>query len=109
MPMKTTNGTPIGWDAFPIMSSSQDQRRRLVVHQYLTTAQAGSDFAKVGGANIPARKSVALSNDFLSGAPKGSELLYQAASYATPVPSPDRGAESQKAVEAAWLAILTGT
>jgi multiple sugar transport system substrate-binding protein len=109
MPKKKVNGTPIGWDAFPILSASQDKKDAWSFIKYLTTKEAGEAFAKVGGTNIPARKSIALSNSFLDGAPKGTELLYEAATYATPVPSPDRGAESQKAVEQTWLKILTGS
>ena len=108
MPKKKQLGTPIGWDAFPILTSSQNKDDAWSFIKYLTTKEAGQDFAKVGGTNIPARKSIALSDTFLKGAPKGSDLLYQAASYATPVPSPNRGAESQQAVEQTWLKILTG-
>jgi multiple sugar transport system substrate-binding protein len=108
-PKKTQNGTPIGWDTFPILTSSKNKDDAWTFIKYLTTADAATASAKAGGTNIPARKSVALSDAFLDGAPKGSDLLYAAASYATPVPSPDRGAESQKAVEEMWLKILTGS
>lgn len=108
MPKKTQNGTPIGWDTFPILTASTSKDAAWSFIKYLTTKSAGEAFAKVGGSNIPARKSIALSDTFLKGAPEGSNLLFEAAEYATPVPSPDRGAESQKAVEQTWLQILTG-
>ena len=108
MPKKKVLATTIGWDAFPILTSSQNKDTAWAFIKYLTTPEAGKAFAKVGGTNIPARKSIALSNAFLDGAPEGSDLLYKAAEYATPVPSPDRGAESQQAVEQTWLKILTG-
>lgn len=108
MPRKKVQASPIGWDAFPILKSSKNKDDAWSFIKYLTTKAAGEGFAKVGGTNIPARKSIATSGTFLNGAPKGSDLLYQAAAYATPVPSPNRGAESQMAVEAMWLQILTG-
>lgn len=108
MPKKTVNASPIGWDTFPILSASKNKDAAWTFIKYLTTKASGEDFAKVGGSNIPARKSIATSNTFLDGAPKGSALLFAAAAYATPVPSPNRGAESQTAVEATWLQILTG-
>jgi multiple sugar transport system substrate-binding protein len=107
-PKKVKNGTSIGWDTFPILTSSQNKDDAWTFIEYMTSKEAGEAFAKVGGTNIPARKSIALSDAFLEGAPKGSQLLYNAASYATTVPSPDRGAETQQAIEQAWLRILTG-
>ena len=108
MPKKTTNASPIGWDTFPILAASKEKDDAWSFIKYLTTTASGDAFAKVGGSNIPARKSIATSSTFLDGAPKGSQLLFAAASYATPVPSPDRGAESETAVESTWLQILTG-
>lgn len=108
MPKKVTNGGPIGWDAFPILKSSKNQDAAWAFIEYLTTKEAGISFAKAGGTNIPARQSIALSDTFLTGAPKNTELLYKVAADATPVPSPDRGAETQQAIEQMWLKILTG-
>ncbi|MGN6326803.1 ABC transporter substrate-binding protein [Pseudolysinimonas sp.] len=108
-PKKVKNGTPIGWDTYPILTSSDNKDDAWTFIQYMTTKDAGETFAKAGGTNIPARRSVALSDVFLNGAPKGSELLYKAASYATTVPGPNRGAETQQAIEQAWLRILTGS
>ena len=107
-PKKTTNGSPIGWDAFPILSSSENEDAAWSFVEFLTTKENGIAFAKAGGNNVPARKSVALSSAFLENAPKGSEQLYKAAEYATAVPSPDRGDLTQTAIEAAWLSIISG-
>lgn len=108
MPMKKQKGTPIGWDMYPILKASNHKDDAWTFVEYLTTKESAKAFAAAGGTNVPARKSIALSDVFLKNAPKNSELLYQVASYATPVPSPDRGAESQQAVEEAWLKILNG-
>ncbi|WP_220037275.1 sugar ABC transporter substrate-binding protein [Curtobacterium sp. MCBD17_019] len=107
-PMKTVSASPIGWDAFPILKASQDKDDAWTFIEYLTTKESAITAAKAGGSNVPARKSVALSSAFLDGAPKGTELLYQIAQDATPVPSINRGAESEQAIEAAWLKILLG-
>jgi multiple sugar transport system substrate-binding protein len=107
-PMKKQNGSPVGWDNFPILSSSQDKDDAWKFVEYLTTKEAVLNLLKLGGTNVPARRSIVESDAFLKNAPKGSELLYAALDYATPIPGPARGADVQDAIEQAWLQILQG-
>lgn len=108
MPKKTQNGSPIGWDTFPILTSSQNEDAAWDFVKFTTTKEYASATAKAGGNNIPARKSVAESSAFLDGAPKGSNLLYEAIQYSTAVPSPARGDLTENAVESAWGQIASG-
>lgn len=108
MPKKTTNGSPIGWDTFPILASSQNTDAAWEFVKFTTSKKYASVTAAAGGNNIPARRSVAESDAFLDGAPKGTNLLYEAVKYATAVPSPARGDLTQNAVESAWASIASG-
>lgn len=107
-PTKAGNGSPIGWDAWPIMKASKNKEDAWTFLKFLISKDAATFFATLGGTIVPARRSVAASPDFLDNAPAHSERLSEAVSYATPIPSPDRGAESQQAIEEAWLKVLSG-
>jgi multiple sugar transport system substrate-binding protein len=107
-PRKKQNGSPVGWDNFPILSSSHNKDDAWKFINYLTSKEAATALLKLGGTNVPARRSIVNSDAFLKNAPKGSELLYAALDYATPIPGPDKGADVQMAIEAAWLKILQG-
>ena len=108
MPKNKMNGSPIGWDTYPILSSSQNPDTAWAFLEYLTTKANGIAFAEAAGNNIPARKSVAQSSVFTDNAPKGVQLLVDAVQYATAVPSPPRGDLTQNAIEQAWTQIATG-
>lgn len=107
-PTNTGNGSPVGWDAWPITKASKNKDDAWTFIKFLISKEASTYFATLGGTIVPARRSVAESADFLDDAPANSERLFEAISYATPIPSPDRGAESQKVIEEAWLKVLTG-
>jgi len=108
-PTKTTNGSPIGWDGWPIMKSSEHPDEAWQFLKWLTTKEASVYYAEQGGTNIPARNSVATSESFLANAPAGSELLPAAVEYATPIPSPDNLPDVEAAVNDGWTAAITGT
>ncbi|PSL05148.1 carbohydrate ABC transporter substrate-binding protein (CUT1 family) [Haloactinopolyspora alba] len=107
-PTRTGHGSPIGWDAWPIMKASKNKEDAWTFLKFLISKEAASFFATLGGTIVPARRSVAASPDFLDNAPAHSERLSEAVSYATPIPSPDRGAECQQVIEEAWLKVLSG-
>ncbi|WP_344200173.1 sugar ABC transporter substrate-binding protein, partial [Pseudolysinimonas kribbensis] len=107
-PKKKQNGSPVGWDNFPILASSQNKDDAWKFVHYLSSKEAALSLLKLGGTNVPARRSIVESDAFLRNAPKGSELLYSALDYATPIPGPARGADVQNAIEQAWLQILQG-
>lgn len=106
-PNNGTPGTVAGWDAWTILSSSENKDLAWNYLQFFMSDEIGEFLAGAGG-SIPSRISVANSPAFTDGSPAGVELLAQAVSVATPVPSPAAGGEIQRIVEEAWLAIVTG-
>ncbi|AKU18886.1 hypothetical protein VV02_12645 [Luteipulveratus mongoliensis] len=108
-PTKTGHGAPIGWDGWPIMKASKQKDKAWTFLKWIMSKEASEFYAQIGGTNVPALTSVATSATFLNNAPKGSELLAEAITYGTPIPSPDRGAEMQAVVTAGWQAAITGT
>ncbi|MER7251014.1 sugar ABC transporter substrate-binding protein [Kribbella sp. NPDC000426] len=107
-PVKAGPGSPVGWNGYPILKASKKKDDAWTFIKFLISKEGSSFFAQLGGTIVPARKSVANSQSFLEDAPKGTEYLYQALSYATPIPSPDKGAAVQKAIEDGWKQVLTG-
>jgi multiple sugar transport system substrate-binding protein len=107
-PTNAGNGTPIGWDAWPIMKNSEHPDAAWAFLRWLTTVEASVYYAEVGGTNVPARNSVANSDAFLDNAPAGSELMAAAADFATPIPSPDNLPEVEAAIGDGWTAAITG-
>lgn len=107
-PKKTADGSPVGWDAWPITKASKNKDAAWEFIKFLISKPAGEYFATIGGTIVPARLSVAKSAAFTTNAPKGSDLLSDAIAYATPIPSPNRGAEIQKTIEDAWLKVISG-
>jgi len=107
-PTKAGPGSPVGWDAWSITKKSGNKEAAWTFIKFLMSKPAGEYFASIGGTIIPARDSVATSSFFTDNAPEGSERMSEAMDFAIPVPSIDRGSEAQKAIEEAWLAILTG-
>lgn len=107
-PQSAGPGSPVGWNGYPILRDSENKEAAWEFAKFLISKPGVEFFAKLGGTIVPARRSVATGPAFLDGAPEGSELLYDALSYATPIPSPDRGAEVQKAIEDTWEQILAG-
>lgn len=107
-PTNAGKGTPIGWDAWPIMKNSKNPDAAWAFLRWLTTVEASVYYAEVGGTNVPARNSVANSDAFLANAPAGSELMAAAADFATPIPSPDNLPEVEAAIGDGWTAAITG-
>jgi multiple sugar transport system substrate-binding protein len=107
-PTGTRKGSPIGWDGWPILAASQNKEAAWTFIKWLMTKDASVFYAKVGGTNIPALKSVAGSAAFLDNAPQGSQLLPDAIGYGTPIPSPKQGAATQQVISTGWKNAITG-
>jgi multiple sugar transport system substrate-binding protein len=107
-PQKTQKGSPIGWNAYPIMKGTKNKEAAWAFVKFIASKEASEYFAQQGGTIVPPRRSVANSDAFLANAPVGSEKLYAALDYSTPIPSPDKGNVVQKAIEDAWKQILSG-
>ncbi len=107
-PQKTQKGSPVGWNAYPIMKGTKNREAAWAFVKFIASKQASEYFATQGGTIVPPRRSVANSDAFLTNAPAGSAKLYEALEYATPIPSPDKGNVVQKDIEDAWEQILVG-
>jgi len=107
-PTQTGNGSPVGWDGWPIMKASKNPDAAWAFLRWLTSVDASVYYAEIGGTNIPARNSVANSESFLANAPAGSELLAAAISFGTPIPSPENLPEVDTAINDGWQAAITG-
>ena len=107
-PVNSGNGSPVGWNGYPIMKESENKDAAWTFIKFLISEGGSSFYAELGGQAGPARRSVAESESYLANSPVGTEILYDALTYATPIPSPDRGAEVQIVIEDAWQQILVG-
>ncbi len=108
-PKQAMAGSPVGWDAWPILKGSKNKAAAWTLITYLISEQFGDTITTGGGGAVPARVSDATGKAFLENAPEKTDLLYKLLEVATPIPSPNRGAESQKAIEEAWLQGVSGT
>nr|WP_269091098.1 sugar ABC transporter substrate-binding protein [Actinopolymorpha cephalotaxi] len=102
-------GSPVGWDAWPILKQSKNKDAAWTLIKYLISEEFGDAITTGGGGAVPARISDATGADFLKDAPQNTELLVELLKDATPIPGPDRGAECQKVIEEAWLQGISGT
>jgi multiple sugar transport system substrate-binding protein len=107
-PTSAGNGSPVGWNGYPILKASKNKDAAWTFTKFLISKKGSSFFAELGGTIVPARRSVAQGDAFLKNSPVGTDLLYDALKYATPIPSPDRGAEVQAAIEDSWQQMLVG-
>jgi multiple sugar transport system substrate-binding protein len=108
-PIKAKHGSPAGWDGWPIFKASQNKEAAWTFLKWMMSKDASIFYAQTGGTNVPARNSVANSHYFTDNAPKGTENLVKAISYATAIPSPDQGAAVQNVITKAWQAAILGT
>lgn len=108
-PKQKAPGSPVGWDAWPILKGSKNKDAAWTLIKYMMSEEFGDTITTGGGAAVPARVSDATSDEFLEDAPENTELLSELLEVATPIPSPNRGAECQKVIEEAWLQGVSGT
>jgi multiple sugar transport system substrate-binding protein len=106
-PVKVKNGTPVGWNALSTTASSKNKAAAWTFIKFLISKES-MEFVAPTSSDVPPRLSVINSPAFLDNSPEGSELLGEALSYATPIPSPDRGAEAITVIEETWLSIMLG-
>jgi multiple sugar transport system substrate-binding protein len=107
-PRKEGQGSPVGWNGYPIMRESENKEAAWAFVKFITSKEASEYFASQGGTIVPPRRSVAMSDAFLSNAPEGSDKLYDALEYATPIPSPDQGSVIEQEIIDTLTQILAG-
>jgi ABC-type glycerol-3-phosphate transport system substrate-binding protein len=108
-PQKAAPGSPVGWDAWPILKGSKNKDAAWTLITYLISEQFGDAITTGGGGAVPARISDATGPEFSKNAPKNTDLLVELLDVATAIPGPNRGAETQKVIEEAWLQGISGT
>jgi multiple sugar transport system substrate-binding protein len=106
-PKRTQLGSPVGWTLYPMFRASKSKEAGWALIKFISSEAVNEIFAK-GGPALPIRKSIALSQEVLSQGPKGTERLYEALDYATPIPSPSSLALIQPDIEDTWSQILLG-
>lgn len=107
-PQKTKQGSPVGWDAYPILKGSKNKDAAWEFVKFMCSAEATKLYAEQTGTIVPPLKSIAQSDAFLKNAPAGSEKLYEALTYATPIPSPDEGSAIEHSIIDSFTQVLTG-
>lgn len=107
-PQSAQQGSPVGWDAYPIMRESQNKEGAWELVKFMTTREASERYAELSGTIVPPQEDIALSDLFLDNAPEGTEKLFEALSYATPIPSPDKGSVIEQDIIDTFTQILSG-
>lgn len=107
-PQRQGKGSPVGWNGYPIMRESENKEAAWAFVKFIASKEASEYFARQGGTIVPPRRSVAMSDAFLSNAPEGSDKLYDALEYATPIPSPDQGSVIEQEIADTLTQILAG-
>jgi len=103
-PQMAGPGSPIGWNSYPILRSTENREAAWALSKFYASPQA-AEFLEF---QVPAQRSVAESEAYLAAAPEGVEVLYAALDYATPVPGPDQGSIIQQDIEDTFAQILVG-
>jgi multiple sugar transport system substrate-binding protein len=106
-PKRTQLGSPVGWTLYPMFKASKNKDAGWELIKFISSKAVNRIFAK-GGPALPIRKSIVLSKEVLSQGPKGTERLYEALDYATPIPAPSSLALIQPDIEDTWSQILLG-
>lgn len=106
-PVNTGPGTPIGWKAYPIMSSSENREAAWAFTKFMTTVEASQALAVLGN-EVPPRREAVESDVFLDNSPEGIRTLFDIVEHATPVPGTDKGSIIQQDIEDVLEQILVG-
>ena len=108
-PQQAKPGSPVGWDAWPILKQSKNKDSAWIFITYLISETFGDAITAGGGGAVPAR----ISGRHRPGVPEGRTEEHRAArrpaGRGDTDPGPDRGAETQKVIEEAWTQGVSGT
>jgi multiple sugar transport system substrate-binding protein len=104
-PQKRGNGSPVGWNMYPIFKASKNKPAAWEFVKYMTRPEV-SAFISARGVTLPLTKDVAAKA--IKNGPPGAQYLYDALDYAKPVPSPSNNAVIQKSIEDTFSQILAG-
>ncbi len=103
-PVKATPGSPIGWNSYPILKSTENLEAAWALSKFYASAEAAKNLQF----QTAAQRSIAKSDEYLNAGPEGIGFLYDALDFATPVPGPDQGSIIQQDIEDTFAQILVG-
>ncbi len=103
-PVKAQPGSPIGWNSYPILKSTQNLEAAWALSKFYASAEAAKNLQY----QTAAQRSIAKSDEYLNAGPEGIGFLYDALDFATPVPGPDQGSIIQQDIEDTFAQILVG-
>jgi multiple sugar transport system substrate-binding protein len=103
-PVKAQPGSPVGWNSYPILKSTQNREAAWALSKFYASAEAAQNLQF----QTAAQRSVAKSEEYLNAGPEGIGFLYDALDFATPVPGPDQGSIIQQDIEDTFAQILVG-
>lgn len=107
-PRKVQQGSPIGFNAYPIMKASPNKEAAWAFVKFMASKEASTFFVQNGGTAVPLRRSIAGSQDFLGNTPPGMEKMYTALQYGTLLPAPNKENVIELAIDNVAAQILTG-
>jgi multiple sugar transport system substrate-binding protein len=104
-PVKRAEGSPVGWNMYPIFKASHNKEAAWTLAKYMTSVEAMT-YIGTRGITLPLRRSIV--GHALKQGPKGGINLYRVLEHATPTPSPNKAAVIQTDIEDTFGQILTG-
>ena len=107
-PQAKEKGSPVGWDAYPIMKEAENKEGAWEFVKFMAGKKATRLFAELAGTIVPPLQSIAQSEAFYKNAPEGTNKLFDALEYSTPIPSPDKGNVIEQNIIDAFEQILVG-
>jgi multiple sugar transport system substrate-binding protein len=108
-PKKKQQGSPVGWGSYGVLKSSKNKDGAWAFIKFLLQQDTQDFIAEAGfGGVAPARKSSATGSHMLQNSPKGTENIYNALAYSTPVPGTDKSNLIEQAIANTYGQILAG-
>ncbi len=107
-PRKAKQGSPLGFNAYPIMKASQNKEAAWAFAKFMTSQEANTYLVQSGGTGVPLSRTVVNSNAFLDNTPQGMDKLYTALQYGTLLPAPNKENVIELAIDNVSAQVLTG-
>jgi multiple sugar transport system substrate-binding protein len=107
-PHKVKQGSPLGFNAYPIMKASQNKEAAWAFAKFMTSQEANTYLVQSGGTGVPLSKTIVNSSAFLDNTPVGMDKLYPALQYGTLLPAPNKENVMELAIDNVSAQILTG-
>ena len=107
-PRKAKQGSPLGFNAYPIMKASQNKEAAWAFSKFMTSQEANTYLVQSGGTGVPLSKTIVTSNAFLDNTPVGMEKLYAALQYGTLLPAPNKENVVELAIDNVSSQVLSG-